>query len=280
MKLSVKIMAHEKRAQFIPGLVEQLGITDDDVIWDQKNNRWDTGRRAWEAIDQTADWGCVIQDDALVCRNFIPAMEKALARLSEIEPKCVVSPYVGTRRPMAHRVEAAVQDATHDGASWIKMPSLNWGVAITLPTWMIDAMLPWCDKQQYPNYDRRIGRYAIDRLSMPTMCTWPSLVDHRDTPSLVQHGNGRSAHRFIGEDRSALDIDWSGPVTHMGGPRLSAYRRVMGPVPERQRKPYDTTSVSGRIQARSLRVANSNPTKRDEVPVRPSRLEDDSSSSV
>jgi len=268
MRLDVKIMAHEKRAEFIPGLVEQLGITDDDVIWDRIQNRWDTGRRAWEAIDQTAEWGCVIQDDALVCRDFITGMERALEFLDD---DYVVSPYVGTRRPMAHRVEAAVRAARDNDAAWIKMPSLNWGVAIILPTSIIDAMLPWCDKQRYPNYDRRIGRYCIDVLNMPTMCTWPSLVDHREIPSLVGHGAGRTAHHFIGEDASALDVPWDGPVVSIPTAITSAGRRALQRGPGAVSDNYDVTSVEGRSRARSLRVARRLPTGGyDTPPVRPS----------
>lgn len=214
MRLSVKIMAHKKRAQHIPHLLEQLGLTDDDVIWDRKSDRWDTGRRAWEAIDQSADFGCVLQDDAIVCKDFIAGMEKALPHLPE---KCLVSPYTGTRRPTASRVERAVNEARAAKAAWIKMPSLNWGVGIVAPTDIINKMLPWCDKQTYPNYDRRIGRFAIDVMRLPTYCTWPSLVDHRDDDSLVGHGRGRKAHQFLGEDVSALSVNWAAGHVSLGG---------------------------------------------------------------
>ena len=222
MRLSVKIMAHRKRAHHIPGLLERLGLTDDDVIWDRRSDRWDTGRRAWEAVDQSADFGCVIQDDAVACRDFIAGMEKALATLPE---RCLVSPYVGTRRPSASRVERSVQAARKAGVSWIRMPSLNWGVGIIAPTDIIPGMLPWCDKQTYPNYDRRIGRYAIDVLRLPTWCTWPSLVDHRDDDSLVGHGRGRKAHQFIGEDASALDVKWGSAHVDLGNRPANTGRR-------------------------------------------------------
>lgn len=269
MRLSVKIMAHKKRAQFIPHLIEQLGLTEDDVIWDTKQDRWDTGRRAWEAVDQTADWGAVIQDDAVVCKDFIPGMEKALSYLKR---DVVVSPYVGTRRPLAHRVEAAVRAAEREKAAWIRMPSLNWGVAIVLPTHIINGMLPWCDRQNYPNYDRRVGRYCIDVERMSTICTWPSLVDHREVPSLVGHGGGRFAHKFLGENKSALKIDWSRPAVSMAGVRTSASRKVNTSGPRTlPPQPIDLTSVEGRRQARQLRVPRRTTTgDYDQPPVRPS----------
>jgi hypothetical protein len=218
MRLSVKIMAHEKRAHLVPDLVERLGLTDDDVIWDRRNDRWDTGRRAWEAIDHTADWGMVVQDDALPCSDLITGMEKALERVPD---NVLVTPYIGTRRPSRGKIDRVVQEAAAAKAAFIEMPSLNWGVAITAPTRIIDGMLPWCDVQQYPNYDRRIGRYAIDVMRMNTWCTFPSLVDHLDIPSLIGHGDGRVAHHFIGAETSALSVDWDA-----GSVRMSASRTV------------------------------------------------------
>jgi len=261
MKLSVKIMAHHKRADFVPHLVEQLGITEDDVIWDRHQDRWDTGRRAWEAIDPNAGWGCVIQDDALVAGDFIPGMEAAL---DYVPDRCLVSPYIGTRRPSSSRVERAVREAAAADASWVEMPSLNWGVAIIAPVRIIAGMLPWCDVQPYPNYDRRIGRYAIDVLRYPTWCTWPSLVDHRDTPSLIGHGGGRVAHRFIGEDASAADIDWSKGSVRLGAVRTSA--RTLPPSGVGSGSIYGTR---GYRPARKLRVPRPGRFTNDEPPLRP-----------
>lgn len=266
MKLSVKVMAHRKREAFIPALVEQLGLTDDDVIWDRKNNRWDTGRRAWEAIDPTADWGMVVQDDALVCRDLIAGLESALEHVPQ---NCLVSPYVGTRRPMSGRVERAVQEAIAEDAAFIKMPSLNWGVAITAPTRIIPNMLPWCDKQPYPNYDRRIGRYAIDVLGFATYCTWPSLIDHRAIPSLVGHGGGRVAHHFVGEDFSALDIDWSKGSVNMTGTRTTArYMPMYSDGYNRTSRGYRTAKYAG-TSARQLRVPKQTVLGKDTPPRRP-----------
>lgn len=261
MKLSVKIMAHKKRAAFIPELVQRLGLTDDDVIWDRKDNRWDTGRRAWEAIDQTADFGCVIQDDARVALDLIAGLENALMHVPR---NCLMSPYIGTRRPVAARVERSVHAARAANASFIEMPSLNWGVGIIAPTHIIDDMLPWCDKQDYPNYDRRIGRFAIDVMRFSTWCTFPSLVDHRETASLVGHGGGRVAHDFIGEHASALSVDWTKGSVKLAGTARVASRYLSA------RNRIDSGAPNGITNgARSLRVARHNGRGYDTPPRRP-----------
>jgi hypothetical protein len=269
--LSVKIMAHKKRAEYIPHLVQQLGITDADVIWDRKENRWDTGRRAWQAIDQSAQWGMVVQDDALVAKDLIAGLETALDHLPG---PGIVSPYIGTRRPVASAVERAVQAAQAENVSWVLMPSLNWGVAIVLPTRIINGMIRWCDQQRYPQYDRRIGRYAIDVERLSTWCPWPSLVDHRDGESLVGHGQGRKAHKFVGEHASALDLDWSKGYVTMGRMttattrvnRPSAIVDTSGSVNDYRRAPF----VASNRQAQSLRVPKRTATGYDQPPRRPS----------
>ena len=77
----------------------------------------------------------------------------------------------------------------------------------------IPAMLDWCDapERATDNYDHRIGKFYRDELGWRTYYTHPSLVDHRDEGSLVGHGANtrRVAHNFLGQDVSALSVDWS-----------------------------------------------------------------------
>lgn len=186
-------------------------------------------------------------------------MEKALERVPE---NVLVSPYIGTRRPARGRIDRVVQEAVAANASFIEMPSLNWGVAIAAPTRIIDGMLPWCDEQQYPNYDRRIGRYAIDVMRMETWCTFPSLVDHRSIPSLIGHGDGRIAHHFIGADESALSVNWEAGSVRMSASRTVA--RYIGGSPV-EPGPYGNR---GYHAARKLRVPKQG-SGEDVVPERP-----------
>jgi hypothetical protein len=99
-------------------------------------------------------------------------------------------------------------------ASWVKMTQIHWGVGIVFPTGLIDEMCDWCDvRPDIANYDKRISRW-LGHQKLDAYYPWPSLVEHRDSPSLVEGriGKGRRAHRFIGENASALDHKWDGPV--------------------------------------------------------------------
>jgi len=216
--LSVAMMAHPKRRAQAEAICERLD-RETPIVWDQRNNRWDTGRRAMLAYDPACTHHAVIQDDVLVCRDLFAGLVKALENVPADVPVCG---YVGRVRPQLEMVTACSERAAETGAAWVTMHTLNWGPLVAVPTDCIDEMVAHCDTlRDVPNYDRRMSRYFELERGIRTWYTWPSLVDHADGPSLVQGriGTDRTKARYcrvafnsIGEDASALDVDWSGPV--------------------------------------------------------------------
>lgn len=216
MRVSSAVMAHPSRRELVPQLVADLDHRA-VVVWDRHDDEWDTGRRAWEAHDPTASHHLVVQDDAIVCRDLLAGLERAL---EHVLAEAVVSLYVGTVRPDARRVTAAVHQADRSGASWVVMPDIKWGVALCVPTAVIPAMLDYGDRRGSTVYDWNLRSYFFDVARWPVWCTWPSLVDHRvDVPGIVQHriapSGPRRAHRFC--SGSALDVDWGAGVVEMPG---------------------------------------------------------------
>lgn len=198
-------MAHRKRARMVGELVDRLGVDADRVVWDRNNDRWDTGTRAWRHHDPDADWHLVLQDDAVVCRDLVRGLGKALDR---VPASATVSLYLGNKG--VGRTAAAL---VPDGVSWVRMPRLVWGVAMCVPVYTITDMLRWCRSVTgIENYDTRVGLYYRNAVSWPSWHTWPSLVDHADSPSLIGHRDGRNASRFIGAETSALQFDADGEV--------------------------------------------------------------------
>lgn len=199
-------------------LADRLGLRRwEHITWDRIGDPWDTGMRAWRTVAaRRADWSMIVQDDVIPCLDLIPAMEQALAHVPE---RVIVSPFVGQNQPRGYvqQIAETVERATETGASWLMTGGLMWGVAICVPTSTIPEMVAWCNRMnQWRSYDKRVGQF-YKRHSFRTWYTWPSLVDHRDVPSLLAHVNEfhipeRVAHGFIGADVSALDRDWSGPI--------------------------------------------------------------------
>ncbi len=163
-KLSIVIMAHPDRAHLIPYLKEKLG--DVPVIFDEKNNLWDTCRRAWLAHDMSCEYALVIQDDALVTNNF---REKAEALLKD---DCVYSFYLSSF--LKNRVYMAMKR----GINFVESSTIFNEVALCMKTKHIDAMVEWSDVREAQN-DHEIGRWAKNRAKR--ICyPIPSLVSHRD----------------------------------------------------------------------------------------------------
>lgn len=214
--LSATIMAHPVRAEAAEELQASLDRPA-PIVYDtnpvpssNRAQRWATGRAAWEAHDPTADAHIVLQDDALVCADFLAGLETALDQFETTD--FLVSPYTGTGRPNQRACIRALEHADKHGHTWMSLRSLYWGVAVCAPTHTITDMLTWCSAPRragYINQDKNIGEYYRDILRWRTWYTVPSLVEHRGLPSLLGHDHGppRRAHRW--HSTSALDLDWS-----------------------------------------------------------------------
>ena len=205
MKLSVAVMAHPKRRPLVEDLLRRLEV-DAKVVWDRKNNRWDTGRRSLLAFDPGASHHLVIQDDAVPAPDLIDALH---CYLPYVPKRCPVSLYAGR----VGRFLAKMNAATREDTSWMIMPGVNWGPGLVIPTYHIPALVAFGDMRPEPNYDLRISRY-FESQKIKCWYTVPSLVQHRDSPSLVPGRNGgRHAWKYI--QGSAFDFDPSGPVSRL-----------------------------------------------------------------
>lgn len=206
-KVSIAIMAHPSRGHHVKELMEELPSAE--VVWDEINDRWDTGRRAMLAFSAAADWHVVVQDDALLCRRFREGVESALASVPADQP---VSFYTGKTQPCAPEVKQAVARALEAGKSWFSMRGPLWGVAIAMPTHMIEPMIEAVDDLPIPNYDMRMAEYFIKQ-DIDCYYSIPSLVNHRvgpENPSLVEDrgsSDKRTAYAWI-DKRDPTIIDW------------------------------------------------------------------------
>lgn len=218
MTISAVIMAHPRRKRWAEDLARQL---DAQIVWDRYNDRVETGLRCIQAYDPAASHHLVVQDDAIVCRDLIPALELA-AKVSEDRIVCL---YIGAGRPLSQpRIRQLTDAADARQASWISWPGTIWGPAILYPTVHLPRLIAAYKRDPLPGYDGRINNSAR-RLGISWWYTWPSLVDHRDypsNPSIANAGHpnadvpGRVARRFVGADASALDIDWASGVYETG----------------------------------------------------------------
>jgi len=175
MKLAIVIMAHPKRKEWAEELAAKL---DAPIVYDQKNNVWDTCRRAWlSQLESGAEYVLVLQDDTIIGDNF---RERA-AELIERHEKAgdfIYSFYAGEM--LATRIDAAIRK----GNDHIIAGAIFNEVALCMKREHITRMVKWSDERNAQT-DQEIGRWArLARLTI--LYPIPSIVDHRTGESLYR----------------------------------------------------------------------------------------------
>lgn len=181
--ISIAVVAHEARIVAATELATQLGATitvDDGALRAEGNHL-----RAWELTSiRPAEWALTIEDDALPVPGFLEQAERALA----IAPAPIVSLYLGRSRPPGiwqRRIAEALDEADRIDAHWIDAPHLLHAVAVAMRTDLRDDWLDWAPTSQLP-IDERLSQWARLR-GHRVAYSVPSLVNHLDGPTLIQH---------------------------------------------------------------------------------------------
>lgn len=206
VRVSFSIMAHRSRRHLVARLLPKLG--NPPVAWDERSDRWDTGRRALEAHDPRSDYHAVIQDDAILPPMFVQGVRNALANIPPESPLVLYCTRTKQWAPVLDRVPR--------DASYLVMDRIWWGVGVCLPTATIPELIDFCDAGSNPHYDHRLGSF-FETVGIPVYYTWPNLVDHAHVPSLIEGRSARrSAHNFV---RGRADrLRWDGPTVRVEPP--------------------------------------------------------------
>ncbi|MDD5068067.1 MAG: hypothetical protein PHN89_00500 [Candidatus Pacebacteria bacterium] len=185
-KLSISIMAHPSREKYFGYLKEKLGDVPFSI--DGSGSIWNNRKRAMMMYDENAQFHLVLQDDAIIGNDFIRRAEQILN-----DDNIVYSFYFGNRRNMKKIADKGMANG------FVISDWLTWGLAICIPTKIIEDVIENCDRMHIKNDDTRIARYLRKR-GIRIYYTMPSLIDHRaDIKSLVNDSIGRKARYFIGE---------------------------------------------------------------------------------
>lgn len=196
IKLSISVMAHPSRAQFFPYLKEKLGIPLSKFSIDSQNNLLANSRAAWMKHDPHASFHVVIQDDALICDNF---MEKAIAFITAQEERRI------REGRKAQGYNFFLKQDPNLSPLWVKDGAYTdnvtrGGVAICLPVTHIQAMLAEFDRQRSKHDDDRISEYC-KRNGVKILFPVPSLIGHRnDVPSVASNKQSLPVWKMSGEE--------------------------------------------------------------------------------
>lgn len=199
MKISYSIMAVPERKEYVDELLKELGSVP--VAWENGSGIWDTRCRAMMMRPDDSTHHVVIQDDAVLCKDFKSKVEEYVSNY----PDCAISLYLGSRDTKKFRdvVLPKINYAVLNELDIVDYSWLSWGVGLVLPTGFInDIVLFWDKKDKWLRHDdSRIGVY-LNKHNVKLVYSFPSLVDHREGVSAIESDKSvkkRHAYKFIGK---------------------------------------------------------------------------------
>lgn len=192
--------ALERLLAKLPPAVEVVA----DHEWESDPNPWRNYRRCLEDLPNGVSHVCVLQDDALPCRDFGMRLNEAL----EEKPHDLVSLFVGGLKGHSLR---SFRQAQARKERWCVLPRpsrIVHVVALVWPVGLAADFLAWYDEEQdnipspQPHRsDDMLVSYWL-KTSKPWQTVWatvPCLVEHPDDlPSVAQrHDKGGAGRRAI-----------------------------------------------------------------------------------
>lgn len=183
--IPIGIVAHTLRVDEAKNLARQVRadfISIDNGIMGCDDNH-EAVQRHLCALPST--WSVILEDDA----QPVPSFRDQIAHALPMSPSPIVSFYMGRKKPQhwQHRYRKALAHAQVVDASWIQSTHLLHAVGYAIKTELLPYLL---DHVTDLPVDQHIGHWA--RYHGHTISyTHPSLVDHADTETLVNHPDGQ-----------------------------------------------------------------------------------------
>lgn len=182
--LTIGIVAHTSRVTEAKQLQQQVKaefISIDNGVMGAEANHFVVQNHLSQL---PSSWSVVLEDDALPVDGFRSQAAQALL----MAPSPIVSFYLGRKRPphWQKRIADAIANAKHTEATWIISTHLLHGVGYAIRTDLLPSLLAF--DSELPA-DQHIGAWA--RAYGHTISYLvPSLVDHKDLPTIVDHPDG------------------------------------------------------------------------------------------
>jgi hypothetical protein len=179
MKYKIAIMAHKSREKYFLYLKKELK-TELIFIDDGSLGVWGNAKRAWLAFDPDCDFHIVIQDDAIIGKDFHKRLDELLK-----ERICYSLYFQHKNKNKDPEFNLKIKEGG------FKHDKLHWGLGIAMPTKLIPEMLSYCDKLDVFGDDMKIKEFLLHK-GVQVEYQNPTLIDHRiDEISLIGNGDNK-----------------------------------------------------------------------------------------
>ncbi|GAA0936819.1 hypothetical protein [Nonomuraea longicatena] len=211
LKISLAVMYHPSRIAHARALAAQCAPLRPELVADPDPtgvpSPLRTAKAAWAAVRPDATHHLVLQDDAVLARDFLTHLEAVVAR----RPTHGLALYVNRG---SLRNGYLVRRAAASGARWSRLSSAEY-----TPT--LGFVLPAQDARELASYlrtvpdefrddDEVVTLFCRER-GLPVAATVPSLIEHGDLPSVAGNGNHGARHAAVFADQVVLpDGYWTG----------------------------------------------------------------------
>lgn len=200
-KVDVKIMAVKPRRKIVLSMLEQLGLSEEEtVIYDDRPNGGGTlytCRKCWEApIPDGVTHRLVLQDDVLLCDNFVDIMNMIVNTHPE---------FIFTLFCPRIRFENALPDSPY-----IIINGCNtWGQGIMMPISYVKPVFEFVDAELGSDFPFDDGVYSwwAQREKVYIASTIPSTIQHLcPTESTLGYNNKNKVTKvWTGPDLSGVN---------------------------------------------------------------------------
>lgn len=206
--LAVLVQHHPTRANLLPDLLARLVPLPVEVVSDpepgDQPNVWRSYRLALERFPEEATHALIVQDDAILCRDFGAAVPSAIAAAQDFTAD---DPLVAMWIPGGRRVLEDIRAACGRFVRLYTRPTCP-VVATVWPRAARDAFLASAPAASHTPVDMLVGWWVFKRV--PVVGTVPSLVEHDSARPGVNGCTGDTSNRraalYIGEERSAREV--------------------------------------------------------------------------
>ncbi len=187
--ISVTIMAHKNRAYRIPYLRSMLGDAlasiDDGSLGIYKNSK-----QSWLMHDFRSEFHLVIQDDAVVCRNFYDQLSGVLKKATYMKSiDTVFCLYFRLKKDLQKKVFVDFNEKAINGAKegFFIDKNLRYGLALMVPTVLIKKMIFEADKLEHlGNHDDTRYSTFFSKNDIKVFYPLPSIVDQAPEISSIK----------------------------------------------------------------------------------------------